>query len=135
MRRLFLVLLLTSPLVLSASDRKPKLKPLEEITGPANETEACQALIDRVVEERLFPYISKECFRCELERNTGRTFEFALRFNQAKCGGDSASTLFDRFLVCSQSPVMLWYDSANDRYLPWEYAHTTAKRGRRDGAH
>ena len=103
------------------------LRSLDEITGPETEKEACETLITRVVEAKLFPDIREECFFCELESKDGRTFEFALRFNQGKCGGDSPSTLLDRFLVCRGSPVILWYDSSEDRYLPWEYAFTYMK--------
>jgi hypothetical protein len=103
------------------------LKPLDKITGPKTEKEACDALITRVVEAKLFPEIRKECFSCDLEGNDGRTFQITLRFNKGKCGGHSPSTLLDRFLVCQRSPVILWYDSSQDRYLPWEYAFTYRK--------
>jgi len=106
---------------------KLPLRPLDEITGPETEKEACETLITRVVHARLFPEIREECFFCELEANDGRSFQFALRFNKGKCGGDFASTLLDRFLVCQRSPVILWYDSSENRYLPWEYAFTYKK--------
>ena len=107
---------------------KLPLRPLDEITGPETEKEACDALITRVVKARLFPDIRDECFFCELEAKDGRTFQFALRFNKGKCGGGSPSTLLDRFLVFQRSPVILWYDSSQDRYLPWEYVSSYKKK-------
>ncbi len=129
MRNVISVLLIFNLIVVAGciAGEKLSLRPLDEITGPETEKEACDALIARVVQARLFPNIREECFFCELEANDGRTFQFALRFNKGKCGGDSPSTLLDRFLLCQRSPVILWYDSSEDRYLPWEYAFTYKK--------
>ena len=124
MRNLILTLLILNLTILAGcvSAERSVLKPLAEITGPETEQEACEVLVERVFEARLFTAISRECLFCELEYNDDRTFQFALRFNNRKCGGDSESTLLDRFLICQRSPVILWYDSSEDRYLPWEYA-------------
>ncbi len=129
MKKLISALLILNLIVVveSIAGEKSPLKPLEKITGPENEKEACEALIAHVVKEGLYSGIHKECLLCELEANDGRTFEFALRFNKGKCGGDFASTLLDRFLIFQRSPVILWYDSSQDRYLPWEYAFTYKK--------
>src|SRR3990172_5625988 len=130
MRNLISVLLILDLIVVAGSvaGEKLLLRPLDEITGPETEKDACATLITRVVEARLFPDIRKDCYFCELEANDGRTFQFALRFNKGKCGGGSPSTLLDRFLVFQRSPVILWYDSSQDRYLPWEYASTYKKK-------
>ena len=130
MRNLISVLLILDLIVVAGSvaGEKLSLRPLDEITGPETEKDACAALITRVVEARFFPDIRKDCYFCELEANDGRTFQFALRFNKGKCGGGSPSTLLDRFLVFQRSPVILWYDSSQDRYLPWEYASTYKKK-------
>jgi hypothetical protein len=123
MRKLIAVLLVLNLIVLAGcvSPKKPSFTQLDEITGPDTEEGACKALVARVAAAGLFPSINKECLFCELEGDDGRTFQIALRFNKEKCGGDWASTLLDRFLVCQRSPVILWYDSSQDRYLPWEY--------------
>ncbi len=120
------ILNLIVPVVCTVGEELP-LKPLDKIIGPETENEGCDALITRVVEAKLFPEIRKECFFCDLEGNDGRAFQITLRFNKGKCGGDSPSTLLDRFLVFQRSPVILWYDSSRDRYLPWEYAFTYRK--------
>ncbi len=104
------------------SQTSTRLKPLQEITGPDTEEEACQALVSRVVKAKLFPHIRRECFLCELSSGDDYSFRFTLRFDQERCGGDSPSTLIDRFMVLKRSPVILWYDFPEDRYLPFEYA-------------
>lgn len=130
MNKLLLILLMFNLVVLAgcSAARNSPLVSLDELGGPETEDEACQALVDRVVAEKLFPSIPKDCFFCELESKDGRTFQFALRFNQDRCGGNADSTLLDRFLVCQRSPVILWYDSSEDRYLPWEYTFSYRRR-------
>jgi len=101
---------------------------------PESEKEGCEALIRRVHRARFFPHIEKRCFTCELETDDGRSWAFALRFNQDACGGDSPSTLLDRYLVMQRSPVILWYDTPEDRYLAWEAAAEYYRRARKKRA-
>jgi len=109
---------------------EPALKLLEPVSGPDTQEEACNALVSRVAEAKLFPKIPRECFMCDLEGSDTHSFRFALRFNKGKCSEDTVSTLLDRFLVFKRSPAILLYDSAEDRYLPWEYAWTYRNRNK-----
>jgi hypothetical protein len=127
-RKLILLALIASVVLLNGtSEAESGQKKLDRLTGPNTKEEACKALVSRVVDARLFPHIRKECFLCDLEDCDDYSFKFALRFNQEQCGGDSPSTLLDRFLIFQRSPVILWYDVAEDRYLPWEYAGSYRK--------
>ena len=123
---ILLVIMLTL-FVGCAPAKRVTLEDLDEITGPQTAEEACQALVSRVSEAKLFPSIPKECFFCDVEGKDGRSVQIALRYDQGKCGGDAASTLLDRFLVFERSPVILWYHSGLDRYLPWEYAFSYSR--------
>jgi hypothetical protein len=102
--------------------------------NPETPDQGCDALIKRVYEAKLFPRIEKHCFFCELESDDGHAWEFALRWNKAECGGNDASTLFDRYLVMQRSPVILWYDTGDDRYLSWEAAVAYHRRHGAPGA-
>jgi hypothetical protein len=101
--------------------------------------QGCEALIRRVDDAKLFPHIERRCFTCELEADGRESWDFAPRFDQAACGGDSASTLIDRYRVMhyrvtQRSPVILWYDTPEDRYLSWDAAvryHRDNKRKHR----
>ncbi len=119
-------LLLINLIILAGctSPGKSSLKALDSITGPETKEEACKALVARAMETRLYPKIGKECLFCELEEDDGHVFFLALRYDAGKCGGDWTSNLLDRFLVFQRSPIILWYDSTEDRFLPWEYAFT-----------
>ena len=128
MRRLILLAVIASVVLLNGMlQTESGLKELEQLTGPNTKEEACEALVSRVVDARLFPHISRECLLCDLEDSDGHSFKIALRFNQERCGGDSPSTLLDRFLVFQRTPVILWYDVTEDRYLAWEYAWSYRK--------
>ena len=65
----------------------------------------------------------------EVEVQERYYFDLAIReHHSAKCGGDPhVSPVVDRFRLYRNSDVLLWYDSAEDRYLTYE--HVLASRG------
>jgi hypothetical protein len=131
LKTLILLMVIASVLSPGVAQAGIALKPLDQVTGPDTEKQACEALVSRVVAAKLHPNVPKRCFWCELEASDDFSFQFALRFNQERCGGDSPSTLLDRFMVFKLSPVILWYDAAENRYLPWEYAWSYRKAKKR----
>jgi hypothetical protein len=88
------------------------------VTMPAAET----LLLKRLRHDQAFPQIRPECLYAVLDHETSAYFQFSVRFDQEKCGGNSASDLLDRFVVTKSSGLIKHYEVAGcftDSYSKW----------------
>ncbi|WP_291270924.1 hypothetical protein [Geothrix sp.] len=72
--------------------------------------------------DQAFPQIRPECLYAVLDQETPTYFQFSVRFDQEKCGGNFASDLLDRFVVSKTSGVIKHYEVAGcfiDSYSQW----------------
>jgi hypothetical protein len=76
--------------------------------------QAATVLREVLVTRSVYPDIQRKCFGVELEQIGDGTYDFAVRFNEYVCGGDSPSNLLDRYRVASATGTVLWYDSADE---------------------
>ena len=70
---------------------------------------------------RAYPTIKSECLLLEFEEETKEHIQFAVRFDQAKCGGNSPSNLIDRFAVQKPSNSVVYYDPAGPRFKSFKW--------------
>ena len=89
--------------VISASE--PSLQRRSDVVQTA------RTLDDALVAAGAYPHIQPRCLYYDLESAGHSDYSFAVRFNQAKCGGDSPSNLLDRFSVTDGR--VLWSDTAD----------------------
>lgn len=73
--------------------------------------EAARTLHSALVTAKAFPHVQPRCLYYDLMAADPRDHHFAVRFNQAKCGGNSPSNLLDRFAVIDGK--VLWSDTAD----------------------
>jgi hypothetical protein len=88
------------------------------VTRPVAETR----LLARLRHDRAFPQILPECLYATLDQETSAYFQFSIRFDQVRCGGNSASDLLDRFVVSKSSGQIKHYEVAGcftDSYSQW----------------
>ena len=93
--------------VISASE--PSLERRSDVA------QAARILHDALVAAGAFPHIQPRCLYYDLESARDRDYSFAVRFNQARCGGESPSNLLDRFSVLEGQ--VLWSDPADGGVL------------------
>jgi hypothetical protein len=72
--------------------------------------EAAGILHEAFVRSRAFPHVQPRCLYYDLMNAEQHDYHFAVRFNQAKCGGESPSNLLGRFAVVDGH--VLWSDTA-----------------------
>lgn len=77
----------------------------------ADVVEAAQTLHDALMGANVYPHIQPRCLYYDVWGVSDRQYYFAVRFNQARCGGNSFSNLLDRFAV--RSGRVLWEDTAD----------------------
>ena len=78
----------------------------------ADVVQAAQTLHDTLVGAKAYPHIQPRCLYYDLMAADPRNdYPFAVRFNQAKCGGNSWSNLLERFSVIDGR--VLWSDTAD----------------------
>ena len=77
----------------------------------ADVVQAAQILHDALVGAKAYPHIQPRCLYYDLMAADPRDHHFAVRFNQAKCGGKSWSNLLERFSVIDGR--VLWSDTAD----------------------
>jgi hypothetical protein len=82
--------------------------------------QAATVLRDSLVANKVYPTFDNRCLGFELEAADNGTFDFAARFNQRLCGGDSPSNLLDRYRVVSANRVILRYDPSDGTYSAGE---------------
>jgi len=92
-----------------------------DVSGPETPEEASTYLLERLRGDRAYPSIPARCLATELEASDDDSYDFALRYNQSFCGGNSPSTLIARFRVFQRSDVILYYTAAGPRYLSYEW--------------
>jgi len=85
-----------------------------------SEAEAVAVLRSRLVSDRVYPHIGADCLYFERDDVSPSAIRFTVRYDQAKCGGDSVSTLLDRFVVNRQDASILWWYVPEDRHYPYE---------------
>lgn len=79
-------------------------------------------LLDRLKTDMAFPQIKSECLYAILDNESKFSFQFSVRFDQSKCGGNSASDLIDRFTVSKATGAILHYVVAGcytESYAKW----------------
>ena len=82
-----------------------------------SEDQAVAALRSKLETFHVYPHIPSTCLYFEGGSRGKKIYAFTVRYNQGKCGGDSWSTLLDRFLVRSVNCEVLYYDVGEDEYL------------------
>ena len=87
---------------------------------PLTKESACAKLLERLKSENVYPHLKPDCLVCDEEGRYADQFEFAVRFDQVKCGGDSWSNLVDRFVVMRDTGEIRWYDVAEVQYYSFE---------------
>jgi hypothetical protein len=85
------------------------------------QAQAESILLARLREDRAFPNIKSECLYLVLDDQTSSYYQFSVRFDQAKCGGDSASDLLDRFVVMKANGEVKYYDVASVQIRPYKW--------------
>ena len=75
-------------------------------------------LQDFLVARKVYPHIEARCFGFELEAVNSDSFDFAARFNERRCGGDSPSNLLDQFRVRPATREVLLYDAPTGTFNP-----------------
>ncbi len=92
------------------SAREPSLARRSDVV------QAARTLHDALVAAGAYPHIQPRCLYYDLEGIDSRDYHFAVRFNQARCGGESLSNLLDRFTVSEGHA--LWHDQADSTLKP-----------------
>jgi hypothetical protein len=115
-----LALLFSAGCVTTSVPPKP-VSDSAEVTGPESADEASAYLLERLRLDHAYPSIPSRCLTTEFEGSDDDSYDFALRYNQAICGGESPSTLLDRFRVFQRSDVILYYTAAGPKYLSYEW--------------
>jgi len=82
---------------------------------------AAQKLLAVLRNSHAFSTIRPECLLLEFEEDTKEHIQFAVRFDQSKCGGNSPSNLIDRFAVQKHSKSILYYDVTEDRFRSFKW--------------
>jgi hypothetical protein len=90
--------------------------------GRTDVVKAATVLSGEVRVRSLFPGIHAECVAYELEAIDRGQYDFAIKFNQRKCGGESASNLLDRARVLPKRDEVLWWNS-DGNYVPFKNRH------------
>jgi len=112
-------LIITFALLGCATQRAGQVAYAPGVSGISQQTGAT-ILRERLVADRVWPHISPDCLYLEPEEETSKFLRFAARYDQGKCGGDSFSTLLDRFVVNREDGSLLWYNVPEDRDYPYE---------------
>ena len=82
-------------------------------TQPPIELAAAETiLLTRLRKDQAFPNIKPDCLYAVLDNESHIEFQFSVRFDQAKCGGNSASDLLDRFVVTKLKGTIKHYEVA-----------------------
>lgn len=87
-----------------------------------NSKEAADYLLQRINESKVYEsWIKQECLIVETEVSTTKYHDLSIKEKHAEnCAGDpSTAPIVDRFRVYSSNKI-LWYDLANDRFLPFK---------------
>lgn len=71
------------------------------------------ALLARLRQDQAFSNIRSECLYAVLDNETSKTYQFSVRFNRQKCGGESASDLLDWFAVSKSNGAIVHFDVSN----------------------
>ena len=79
-------------------------------------------LLTRLRKDQAFPSIKPDCLYVILDNESHTEFQFSVRFDQEKCGGNSASDLLDRFVVTKLKGTIKHYEVAGcftNSYALW----------------
>ena len=93
----------TAGLTITASE--PSLERRADVVQNA------QTLHDALMGAKVYPHIQPRCLHYDVSGVSDRQYYFAVRFNQARCGGNSFSNQLDQFAV--KSGRVLWEDTAD----------------------
>jgi hypothetical protein len=92
---------------------------------PMNEDAALNLLERMLTRDGVYAHrISLDCITYVTEETTHDYFQFALREkHDAKCGGDpEASPIVDRYRVARRSGKIQWWETTEDKWLPYDPA-------------
>ena len=113
--------------LLAVALASPQLVTAEPAVTPKllSKQQAEQRLLNAIARDKLYPHVGASCILLDLEEAKGTYFLFAVRFNQLRCGGNSPSTLMDRFAVEKSGGAIRYYDAAGPALQPysWYLAH------------
>ena len=73
---------------------------------------AARLLAAEIRKRNWYPGVPPGCLAYDLESVKGGNYDFAIRFNQAKCGGTSPSNLMDRARVIKKTGEVLWWNES-----------------------
>jgi len=79
-------------------------------------------LLTKLRQDSAFPDIRPECLYADLDQESAISYQFSVRYDQYKCGGNSASDLLDRFTVTKKSGKIRHYEVAGcytESYKSW----------------
>nr|WP_320131524.1 hypothetical protein [uncultured Holophaga sp.] len=80
------------------------------------------ALLTKLRKDSAFPDIRPECLYAVLDQESPVFYQFSVRYDQSKCGGNSASDLLDRFTVTKKTGKIRHYEVAGcytESYKSW----------------
>jgi hypothetical protein len=90
-------------------------------TPAISQAQAESILLTKLKHDRAFPSIKPECLYLVLDEQTPAYYQFSVRFDQSKCGGNSASDLLERFAVMKSNGKVKYYDVAIAHVRPYQW--------------